>query len=444
MDPIPPPPVADEPPPPPAASHSPGSAIPPASEREWRSADVLRRRRRFSWWRFGGDGFLISLAFHLLLGIAGFYWVIARYVEAPPPRPETEVFVTGVGGPKGDPTAKRPSPMKMPVPHMSLPSPLVAKSPTATLTLPTPPSLEEGSFASLLSSGAFSPGAVSGFKGMGGHDAGFGTGGNHFVSQFGVLARGAPGLPGVFYDCKLTRSALPSKYASDSANNEYVDRILRPFLHNWDVARLDSAFFRAPESLTASRLFIPVQDSSAAPKAYGVADRCKPNRWICHYSGVVIAPKTGRFRFWVYADDVCLVRWNRMIVADNGWTTLGLPGSGNYGVHKSPFRGVDGNLRRQGRSDQIIFRPGPWFDVVRGREYPMEILLGDVGGLFGTYVLMEEADASAPNGDGKIFLFRMSSEDSPEELTDDTGLSVDMTGKGLIWRSRPSAPGPVR
>ncbi len=443
---IPPPPGADAVPPPPSPATEP-EIPPPVSEADQYEADLLKRRKHFSWKTFGGDGFLVSVAIHVAVLIIGLFWVISRYV-APPAKEDPDVFATGAGGGTGGEKPKAfEHKLKSRMTMVKSPARIVSKSASASVTLPTTPTTNTASFASGLSAGGMSKGVGGGSGGGEGTGIGIGKGGGrNFVSLFGARGPNVPGLPGTFYDIKLTKSGGESKYSAENTNNDYLNQILRPFLTNWDVNKLGNNFFKAPDNLVAAQLFIPVQSSGAAPKAYGVEDKCKPNRWICHYKGSVTAPKTSRFRFWVYADDVCVVRWNNKIYADNGWTTLGLPGvgGGNYAMEKSPFKEVDGSLRKQGKSNQIIFRPGPWFDTVKGREYPIEILMGDVGGLFGSYVLLEEAKPNSTEGDDKLFLFRMSADELPAELKDDTKLGVDLGGKELIWRAKAGKSGPVR
>ena len=77
-------------PPPPGASD-----IPPASV-EAHENDVLRRRKHFSWRNLGGDGFLVSLGFHVLLLLLGLFYAIHTHTE-PKKKPDTEAFDTGIG-----------------------------------------------------------------------------------------------------------------------------------------------------------------------------------------------------------------------------------------------------------------------------------------------------------------------------------------------------------
>lgn len=137
------------------------------------------------------------------------------------------------------------------------------------------------------------------------------------------------------------------------------------------------------------------------------------------------------------------VRFNGKTVGDGGYTVLGLPGNlVNCFAAPDPKRALPPGLTRdshEGRQneDKVPFRCGNWFEVVKGRVYPVEILISEiVGGRFSAYLLMEEADpAQRTRGDGKVFLFRMNAEALPEGIRNDTGLPVDMTGRDLVWNA---------
>ena len=59
------------------------------------------------------------------------------------------------------------------------------------------------------------------------------------------------------------------------------------------------------------------------------------------------------------------------------------------------------------------------------------------------YLMLEEAGAdNKPAGDP--FLFRMSGEEVPESLVNDTGLLVDMLGRELVWRTKSAKAARVR
>ena len=429
-------------PPPPAGSPEllvpppPGTSDIPPPTAEVHENDVLKRRKHFSWRAFGGDGFLVSVAFHVLLLLLGLFYVIQKYTE--PKKPDTEVFATGAGGGANGDKAKQfehKMQRKLPTPVKS-PSRIVSKAANAAVSLPSTPSTSTASFASGLAAGGMSKGSGGGSGGGEGTGIGIGKGGGrNFVSLFGAIGVNAPGLPGTFYDIKQDKNGNATKYADSGSVQEFTMEVLRPFVKSWSESRLDK-YFKAPDQLAASQIFIPYGTAEAAPKAYGVENKVRGQRWLAWYRGAVTAPKSGKFRFWGLADDALVVRWRGANVLDAGWAilTTGIGPSSNSALHVGkPVLGV---TESRAGSHGVHFRAGKWIEVTSGQSYPIEILISEIpGGYFGAWLLMEEAGSDG-RGDGRLFLFRMSDDPLPEGLQNDTGLSVDLTGKGLIWKAK--------
>jgi hypothetical protein len=452
MSQLPPPPPGsyDIPPPPGGDIPAPGADfvnIPqPAPEAEQHEVDVLKRRKHFSWKKFGGEGFLVSVAFHLLLLIAGLFWVISKWKE--PEKKVDETFATGAGGgANGDKAKAFEHKMQQRQPMIvKTPSRIVSKSANASVSLPSTPTTNTASFASGLSAGGMSKGSGGGSGGGEGTGIGIGKGGGkNFVSLFGQRGLNAPGLPGFFYDAKQTSDGKPTKYEPTAAGGEFADQVLRPLIKSWDPSRYEGRFFKAPDQLNASQIFIPDGSADGAPAAYGVGDKVKPSRWFAWYRGAVSAPKSGKFRFWGLGDDCLVVRWDKRLALDAGWAILSPAGSKGYSNHGAydgkPVLGV--NETKKGALTPP-FRAGPWFDVIKGREYPIEIMISEIpGGRSGSWLMMEEGDSSG-KPDGKLFLFRMSSEPLPPGIVQATGLDIDMTGRNLFWTAHGIKSGPVR
>lgn len=407
---------------------------PPVSESEQYQADLLKRKKIFSWKKFGGEGFLVSVAFHLLLVIAGIFWIVSRWVE--PPKKEDVTFGSGSGGGSGGEKPKsfeHKLQQRTPPMIVKTPSRIVSKSATASIALPSTPATNTASFSSGLTGGGLSKGSGGGSGGGEGTGIGIGKGGGrNFVSLFGSRGLNAVGLPGYFYDFKQTPKKEPTKYASDSASDEYVDQVLRPLVRGFNNSEIDGKFYRSGDQLYASQIFIPSGSADAAPRAFEVEKDVSAKRWAAWYRGRVKAPKSGKFRFWGLGDDALFVRWDSRPALDAGWAILsqGRGHNNHASFAGKPVLGV--TATKQGKPSPP-FRAGPWFDVTAGRNYPIEIVISEIpGGAFGAWLLMEEADSSG-KGSGELFLFRMSGEPLPPGIRNDTGLEVDMTGKNLIW-----------
>ena len=435
--------------PPPDAD--PARDVPPPGD-ETHVSDVLERRKKFSWKRFGGDGFLVSVAFHAILAILAIFYVVSRY-KSPEQRSDPDVFATGAGGGQnGEKPKAYEQKLQTRQTNVKMPTRISSKSASA-IALPDTPRTSTTSFSAGLTSGGMSKGAGGGTGGGEGTGIGIGKGGGkNFVSLFGARGLNLPGIPGVFYDCKQYADGRATPFMNDDANETaskaFVNKVLRPFAKSWNKEVLEK-YFRAPEPLYASRIFIPRMSADAAPAAYALEGKVKGSRWVIHYKGIVKAPKSGRFRFVVFCDDTMVVRWNNTIVGDGGYTVLGFPGTTkNYGFKVPADRiGLPPGITPDCYKSpwEPPFRCGTWFTVEKGKEYPIELLLSEIpGGFFNAYLLMEEADPAHPaKPAGRPFLFRMSAEPRPE-IVQDTGLAIDMDGAELVWFAKSAGPTRVR
>ena len=225
-------------------------------------------------------------------------------------------------------------------------------------------------------------------SGMGfGNGSGMGVGGAGAgglgLTMFG--ARGGVGLVGTFYDLKQTRDGQPTELApqgnvSDAQpmTAQYVD-VVRSFVSNWDTRVLEK-YYRSPNALVAQQLYIPMCPSDEAAKAFGEQKKCSGYRWLVHYRGTVVAPRDGTFRFIGRGDNLMMVRLNGRNVLDGGFPA-------NYQL--DPGVNTDNNLGPAGATGWTL-SGGAWFDVHRGDLLKIEVVIGDGGGIFNDYLLIEE------------------------------------------------------
>lgn len=335
---------------------------------------------------FSGAFLMISIAVHLLLGMVAVHWVVQK-IEA-----KRKLQFSSV-----PPTA---APNKRAMEHkVSLQkkknaggSPAQAKRISVTglaskITLPEMPAIPS-------TSTQFVAGRMAGMGGAGfGSGLGFGNGsgmgmggagaGGAGLTMFG--ARGGSGLMGTFYDLKQTRDGKPTEMAAQAnvsdaqpMTAQYVDTV-RSFISNWDTGVLER-FYRSPNILVAPQLYIPMCPSDDAAKAFGEAKRCSGYRWLVHYKGTVIAPRDGTFRFIGRGDNLMMVRLNGKNVLDGGY-----PAS----YQLDPSVNTDNNLGPAGASGWTL-SGGAWFEVRKGDLLKMEVVIGDGGGIFNDYLLIEE------------------------------------------------------
>jgi len=401
-----------------------------------------KRAKRTFWQKFGGEGFMASVAIHVLLILIAAFLIISVSKESAKKDPNS--FTTGSGGGAAGERAKqfktRLQP-KNPKTTAKTPTRITSKSTTATIALPDVPTVAVSSMNAGLMGGGSSKGFGGGSGGGIGSGMGVGRGnGKNFVSVFGSKMA-INGLPGTFYDFKQTKSGKPTammggapeKFGdpSNSAAIGLYNKEVNEFLDKGFSASSLSDVFRAPDTLLASQIFIPPCPATEAPKAYGVGELCKPSRWIAHYKGAVKPPQNGKFRFVGSGDDFLLVRWDRKVVLDSGYQHFISGGANVYpGFGQKPY-----DETRPSKLGKPL-RCGPWINATRDKETPLEIVIGETpGGTFYAIVLNEVADASG-KPDGQLRLFRMTTDDLPDAIKNGHPSipGVDMTGGDWIFK----------
>ena len=235
-------------------------------------------------------------------------------------------------------------------------------------------------------------------------------------------------LQGVFYDLKQTRDRRPTDdFRNDPGTGTYHHprvaptlKIMQSFVNgSWQRAydnegnvhypALDK-YYSPPVRLWTSCFFTEEIPAGEAPRAYECDKEVKPAAWVCIYSGNVVAPFTGKFRFVGSADDVMFVRFNKQIVLDYGcasFTAAEFWGSnrnaGNLqalksnGNSSSPLYSKQKldvyHARGNGGSAAFDLAKGVPISVKEGEVYPIEILISEIpGGHFSQALYFERLD----------------------------------------------------
>ena len=399
-----------------------------------------KRAKRTFWQKFGGEGFIVSVAIHAVLVIIAAFLIISVTKESAKKDPES--FSTGSGGGAAGDKAKqfktRLQP-KNPKTTAKTPARITSKSATATIALPDVPNVAVSS----LNTGLMGGGSSKGFGGGTGGGIGSGTGigrgnGKNFVSVFGAKL-GSAGMIGTFYDLKQTANKAPTECAPQSGIPAYREAVKEFFQSGWSPGKFQK-YYRAPDALIAGQVFIPSRGADAAPQAYGVEKEVKPSRWVVHYKATVEVPQSMPFRFVGSGDDWLVVRWDRKIALDDGYERFIVGADGNYKDFKQvvtkefPIDRKPGSLAR--------LKCGPWITATRGTKVPIEIAIGETpGGVFDVYLAIEVARSSSRvnntfEGEGTLKLFRTNAEPLPDEIKNPgRGLSIDMEAEGWIFKT---------
>jgi hypothetical protein len=351
---------------------------------------------------FSASFLTVSISLHLILALGAGYWVVQR-IEA------KRKLQFAAGAPTANPN-KRALEHKVSLQKKKNAggSPAQAKRISVTglaakITLPEMPAVPT-------TSTQFVAGRMGGMGGAGfGSGLGFGNGngmgvggsgaGGLGLTMFG--ARGGSGLTGTFYDLKQTKSRKPSDMAgppnepfnAHSAENKLYAETVRKFVKDWNPSVLNK-FYRAQTQLVTTQIFIPTSDAMQAPKAFGVEKECRPLRWLVHYKGDIIAPRTGQFRFLGDADDILVVRCNQQTVLDASFVVYPIAPEVNESNDAGP-----GGLGK--------IRAGKWIYMRAGQTLSLEVIIGECpGGGFANYLLIEEQGVPHPPGIYPAFQLR--------------------------------------
>jgi hypothetical protein len=296
-------------------------------------------------------------------------------------------------------------------------------------------------------------------------------------------------LQGVFYDLKQTRNrkatdAMGDPKIENDRTRDKVLPIIKEFINGvWrreydnqgkvHYPELDK-YYCSPTRLWNSCFYTEQIKATEAPSAYQCGKEVNTGGWVCIYSGNVVAPFSGKFRFVGYCDDILVIRFNREIVFDYGWysatlaTSLWDLGGGRWVPDDSPagghMEGMDSyhdilnghpenERHRRMIADSVIYSKhmldvyfprfdrnhgiakGPVLEVREGEIYPIEILISEVpGGEFTLVLFIEQLDANGeplePNP-SELTLFRTTLDmpDHPKQRD-----FPEFKSYGPIWR----------
>ena len=284
-------------------------------------------------------------------------------------------------------------------------------------------------------------------------------------------------LQGVFYDLKQTSGRRPTDAMGnpdlndDRSRERFVFPVLKSFVDGSWSRSYDNEnkvhyptfdkYYCSPTRLWNSCIYSEQIRASEAPAAFQCGKDVKSGGWVLIYSGNVVAPFSGKFRFTGYGDDVLVVRFNRKIVFDYGWCSATLAKNLMYwGRDHNAFHQIlnghpENDEQKRTIADSVIYSKhmldvympnfegnhgiakGPVLEVQEGEVYPIEILISEVpGGNFSMFLFVEQLDANGqpldPNPDRNGFTLFRTTLDLPDHPKRND--SPDFKPYGPIWR----------
>jgi hypothetical protein len=141
-------------------------------------------------------------------------------------------------------------------------------------------------------------------------------------------------------------------------------------------------YYSPPRKLYLSHLFVPPVRAEKGPEVFDVETTVRPTGWFIDYSGTIVAPETGEFRFVGAADDILLVFVDGRLVLDGCY-----PGERISGRKSAEFEGRHAGL--QGNTLDY----GEWLSLTKGREHRIDIVFGEhPGGWMHGVLLVQQRD----------------------------------------------------
>ena len=253
-----------------------------------------------------------------------------------------------------------------------------------------------------------------------------GTGGGYGV------AGTTPSFVGTLYDLKQTPDHKRTDIAQTQAEqNGEKDpdwehsapflrglEVLRDFVKAWDMSELDK-YYKAPNTLSATQICIPVTPSENAPIAFNVEGTVQPYRWIVIYHARIIPPESGEFRFIGFADDYMVVRVDQQNVLDASLSDKELV----------PEANVDLDVGK-GPENQPL-KCGKWIQMEAGTPMDMQVLIGEgPGGQSGFLLMIQKQGDNSPKGDYRVF--QLQDSDVPE-----MGAGFEFSQKKMLFKVAP-------
>ena len=243
---------------------------------------------------------------------------------------------------------------------------------------------------------------------------------------FGDTEPTASGFVGTFYDLKQTRSGKPTNVSPDEYHT-----IFRKFVReHWRESVL-ADYFHAPQKLCTPQIFIPNMSADEGPKAFDLADKVKPGRWLVHYKARVAPPADGTFHFVGGGDDVLVVRFNGKVVLDRCWYQQ----DEEWKTARNYDYGYTGIPNGFARGDALRLKAGQFYD--------MEVLIGEQpGGLVFFSLLLEEEGVEYrrdAKGNPILPVFRLAGGPLPEARDGQTFPPFEPVGP--VWKAAPMKTG---
>jgi hypothetical protein len=338
-------------------SHITFSSMLPASDQTPAVSPLRRFWRRITTGRF----LFFSILAHVLFALIAVYLVVQTIAPKrkltfkggpPSPNPSHRAMEHQVSMAKKQKTMSAPAPAKR-----------ITTTSMSKVALPEMPAMPTTSNSPLTKMAGMSPGGMG--MSMGGGTGSSGSGGGGGGIPFFGLRDSGDGLEGHFYDLKKDAANRPTGMDL----GKYGAFLKRFTGGSWSIS--GTKHHPSSTTLYSKFFFFPAIKDTEAGKAYQAPD-AGPGIWIAHYKGSFAAPEDGTYRLVGFGDNVLIVKLGGALVldaSDHGYT----------GRHREPAGEVKFPPAKPGGTP-IFF--GNWITFRKGEVKPIEILVGDEGGIY--------------------------------------------------------------
>ena len=201
------------------------------------------------------------------------------------------------------------------------------------------------------------------------------------VTLFGSGQSIGSDFEGVYYDTKLNRQGKKLNN-TDTGGDPWRAVIYKFLKRGWDPS-VFSRYYRSPKKLYATNFVVPLTLSSVAPDSFG--DKISIGAlWMAHYKGQLVSTEAITFRFWGMGDEFLVVRVGGELVLALDWPHPGYEGKIIGNLWKSTSSQSRKYIMGNNRTEV-----GDWITLEPGESLPMEVLIGDNGGLAAFYLAVE-------------------------------------------------------
>lgn len=214
-------------------------------------------------------------------------------------------------------------------------------------------------------------------------------------------------LEGTFYSLSQDRFG---GWLSDSPSN--YESILRNFFERGWNTRMLAQYYRSPQKLYATFIFIPPLPFEYFPRSFGVPDDVNTTLWIVHYKGRIMSQTGGKFRFWGRGLATLAIRVNNV--------NVGFFGQLEFRNNYTEWRSSDKKNNLKYYQGRVLAVVGDWFELEAGVPVDFEAVLGDCNGAGSqaTLCVQQEGEYYPTNRDGGPVLPVFKTDRIPETMID--------------------------